>query len=185
MAAWQDCSRATSLSGRSVRLTLFIAIGLWLACLVAPAAAQATKPTARIKPTPQPPSQATIYFVRRQGIVLGSPDILIDGHKVGELATGTYFVLSRPPGQHVVEVLGGFFSVGWQTELDFTAGQTYFLGIGAMETGAAIGTVGLQRLFAGTMGRELPGHGYGSLRFFAIDAEAGRAALANLKDVTH
>jgi hypothetical protein len=166
---------------RFVPRTLVISIGLCLLWPVAPAAAAATTPAVTAKPAPQAPSQATIYFLRPNGIVgLGAPDILIDGQKVGELSPGTYFVVNRPPGHYTIESQGSIFHTSWQSEVDFAAGQIYFLEIGPQTTGAP-GSDLLNMIFTSTSGRQLPGHGLFNYVFYSLDAEHGRAEIAKLK----
>jgi hypothetical protein len=159
---------------------LSIGIGFCLLWAVAPAAAAATKP-AVVAAKPQAPSQATIYFFRPKAIIgLGSPDILIDGQKVGELAPGTYFVVKRPPGHYTLESHGGIFNTGWESEVDFDAGQSYFLMVGPQTNGAP-GNDLLNMLLTGTRGQQLRGHGLFNYVFYALDAEHGRAEVAKLK----
>lgn len=160
---------------------LVVSIGLCLLWPVAPAAAAAAKPAVAAKPTPQAPSQATIYFLRPKGIIgLGSPDILIDGQKVGELAPATYFVVKRPPGHHTLESHGGIFNTGWESEVDFDAGQSYFLMVGPQTNGAP-GNDLLNMLLTGTRGQPLRGHGLFNYIFYALDAEHGSEEVAKLK----
>ena len=173
--------RTTLRRGPFVPRTLVISIGLWLLWLVAPAAAEATAPAVTAKPAPKAPGQATIYFLRPNGIVgVGAPEVLVDGHKVGELSAGTYFVVSRAPGKHTIESQGGLIRTIWQCEVDFAAGQTYFLEMGPQMTGA-IGTDLLTMLLTSAGGQQLPGHGLFNFVFYALDAEHGRAEIAKLK----
>jgi hypothetical protein len=174
-------ARTTLRRGPFVPRTLVISIGLCLLWLVAPAAAEATAPAATAKPAPKAPGQATIYFLRPNGIVgVGAPGVLVDGRKVGELSAGTYFVVSRPPGHHTIESQGGIIRTSWQCEVDFAAGRTYFLEIGPQTTGA-IGTDLLTMLLTSTGGQQLPGHGLFNYVFYSLDAEHGRAEIAKLK----
>lgn len=166
-----------------MRAARTIVTGVWLLGLAAAAAAQATKPAPSAKPTPTIPGHATIYFLRHNG--LGSPDILVDGHKVGELAHDTYFVVSQPPGHHVIEIPGSFLATSWQSELDLAGGQSYFLEIGPVQTGAP-GMDLLTGLLAGTKGRQLPGRWSPNAAYalFSLDNAVGRAEIAKLKQVT-
>jgi hypothetical protein len=166
-----------------VPITPVISIGLCLLWLVAPAAAAATTPEVTAKPPPRAPGQATIYFLRPKGLGgfgMLSPDVLIDGRKVGELSAGTFFVVSRPPGHHTIETHGGILHTSRQSEVDFAAGQTYFFEIGPQESGLLANDL-LAMVLTNTRGREVPGHGLFNYVFYSLDAEQGRAEIAKLK----
>ena len=156
----------------------------WL--ILAATAFAANTPTVPAKPTAPAPSGATIYFVRPNGFVnqaLFTPDILVDDHKVGELAVGTYFTVHQPAGHHAIKLHS--WSQSWQSEIDLAAGQTYFI-----EVGAYADAPGMQLLTAalaggaGLKGNPLPGSGVSSYAFYLLDAGDGRAELGKVKNVT-
>ena len=132
------------------------------------------------------PSSATIYLIRPKGIIpAASFQIKIDDRAIGELPTGAYFVLNQSRGRHTLEIAGGILSTGWQSEIEFNGGQTYFIEIGPHSY--APGTQLLHMVLAGTRGQLLPGRGSPfshAYRFFSLDADHGRAAIAGLTKLT-
>jgi hypothetical protein len=138
------------------------------------------------KPAASAPSNATIYLIRPKGIVpSASFQIKVDDRAIGELPTGTYFVISQPRGHHTLEIGGGILSAGWQSEMELNAGQTYFIEIRPYSD--APGTQLLHMVLTGTGGQLLPGRGSPfshAFRFFLLDAEHGRAAIAGLSKLT-
>jgi hypothetical protein len=128
------------------------------------------------------PSNATIYLIRPKGIIpAASFQIKVDDRAIGALPPGAYFVLSQPRGRHTLEIAGGILGTGWQSEIEFNGGQTYFIEIGPHSY--APGTQLLHMVLAGTSGQLLPGRGSPfshAYRFFSLDAEHGRAAIAGL-----
>lgn len=154
--------------------------------LATPAVAQ-TQSRTLTKQSSGAPGRATIYVIRPTGIMgtgFTSPDIKIDGRKIGELVGGTFLIAGRPAGHHTLEVQGGVLSTSWESEVDLVAGQTYYYEIGPQSNGAP-GSELLAMALAGTSGQRLPGHGLmASYSFLSLDTEHGRAALAGLKNVT-
>ncbi|MFZ0424002.1 MAG: DUF2846 domain-containing protein [Xanthobacteraceae bacterium] len=177
-----------------MRLAGTITIGLcllWFApcALAEPATLAATVTTA---PAAKPPAhaggQATIYFIRPReftAAAFSSLDLIVDGHKIGELPTASYFIARRPPGHHTVamEAGSGIFHSSWQSDPDLGAGQTYFLQIGPRLTGA-IGSDIANMILAGTSVQPLPGTGSMNFVFFSLDAETGHTRITTLKNVT-
>jgi hypothetical protein len=158
-----------------------VAVGACVLYFVTSAAAQ-SPPEAKPKPAPRASGEATVYFLRAEGLGGGAPEILVDGRKVGELSTGSYFVVRRPAGHHVLASQGGLIVTTWQSEVDFAAGQSYFLQLAPRPTGG-IGTDLLVMALAGTRGELLPGHGMFNFGFYSLDAAHGREAIAKLKKI--
>jgi hypothetical protein len=151
---------------------------LWV--LAAGAFAAPTKSSATVQ------SNATIYFLRPMP-VLGwatAPDIKLDGRLVGELSVGSYLVVSAPRGEHRIQVQGGLDG-GYESELQVEAGKSYFIEVGPRGDPAP-GAQLITRVFSGnTLGQPMPGRGFmGAYVFFLLDAEDGRAKLANLRKIT-
>jgi hypothetical protein len=171
-----------------VRLRGIIFIGLCLLWLVPRAWAAPPTPAVAAKPPAHAGGQATIYFIRPREFTMAafsSVDLVVDGRKIGELPTASYFVAKPPPGHHTVamEAGSGIFHTTWQSDPDLGAGQTYFLQIGPRLTGA-VGSDIANMILAGTSLQQLPGQGSMGFVFFSLDAETGRARIANLKNVT-
>jgi hypothetical protein len=165
-----------------------ISLSLSVLWLMAAAAAAQTPSAAPAKPAPHPSGQATIYFIRPNGVVsaiwgrVSSPTIKIDGNKVGELTGGTYIVASRPAGHHTLAI-EGLLATNWESPVDLASGQTYYLEIGPYSD--AIGTQAVNALMTNTQGQRLPGHSWNpSFCFYSLDATHGRAALSGLTNVT-
>ena len=166
---------------RAVRI---ISTGLCLAWLIVAGGASAAPTDAAAKPKPAASGSATIYFLRPTPLLgVGAPDIIIDGHKVGDLPIGTYFVVRRPPGHDIFEIDGGPLSTNWRSEVDIAAGQTYFIEIGPVAD--SIGMLAIQKLMAGTKGRAMPGHSLNPpYCFYSLDEEHGREEIAKLKNTS-
>ncbi len=137
-----------------------VSIGWCLIALIVAAGTSAAQATASApKPTAAKSGAATIYFFRTRGLVPSVTfDINVDGHKVGALAPGTYFVVKRPPGRHTLEFPAGVLRGAWQSDVEVAAGRTYYVAIGPTLTGA-VGVDFLAIVLAGRHGQELPGHG--------------------------
>ena len=151
---------------------------LWVMAVSASAA-----PT---NPSASGQNNGTIYFLRPMP-VLGwatAPDIKLNDRLVGALSVGSYFVVSAPRGQHKIQVQGGLDG-GYESELQVEAGKSYFIEVGPRGDPAP-GTQLITRVFSGnTFGQPMPGRGFmGAYVFFLLDAEGGRAKLANLKKIT-
>jgi Protein of unknown function (DUF2846) len=166
-----------------------ISIGFLLFWPLVTAAAAAPSSGMKAKPPAAAGGHATIYFLRPSGFLnlakfTSPPAISFDGHKIGELPTGAYFIANLAAGHHTLGAKGSFLDGGRDTEIDLTAGQTYFLEIGTRQTGAP-GQDLANMLVSGVRGRELPGHGFlGDIAFYQIDAEHGRAEIATLKKLS-
>jgi Protein of unknown function (DUF2846) len=176
-----------------MRFASVVAVGFCVLSLVAPAAAAtATTPAPKgaAKPAPHPSGRATIYFIRPEGLIpaltraANTPEIFIDGNKVGALKGGCYFSVSEPAGHHSVEARSGLFNIAWKSEMNFDGGKTYFLEVAPLARGA-IGSQLLQRALAGTEGVALPGEGaWAHYHFLLLEVEQGREAIAKLPKAT-
>jgi hypothetical protein len=161
-----------------------MSICLCLVWFTAAGAASAETRDEAAKPKTATSGVATIYFLRPTPIIgVGAPDIIIDGHKVGDLPVGTYFVVRRPPGHDTFEIDGGPLTTNWRSEVDIAAGRTYFIEIGPVAD--SIGTLAIQTLLAGTKGQQMPGHSLNpGYCFYSLDEEHGRAEIAKLKNTS-
>lgn len=128
--------------------------------------------------------RATIYFLRPEGMIApGSPDVELDGRKVGELSAGTYFVVQAAPGHHTLKIPGVFLAGSWESDVILAAGTTQFIEVGTNQTGG-IGMRALTGALAGTTGEQMGGRGFNSSYcFYWLDSEEGRAIVAKLKRV--
>jgi hypothetical protein len=151
--------------------------------LLAAMAASAECGHARVvEQKPSAPPNATLYFLRPAGLYAPlSPTVKINGRVVGELPAGTYFVVSRPPGHYVLEVQGGLFNAGYESDVDLAPGQIYFLEVGTQQT-FGIGFQALTGALSGNRGQQLPGRGFNApFSFFSLNPEHGRAAIATMR----
>lgn len=142
------------------------------------------------KPPVSNSAGVTIYVSRPRELKLISFafPISVDGQKPIELTPGTFFVVTRPAGHRVVHMVGGSILADVYGEFDATAGQAYFVEIGPYSEFDAPGTQLLNSLFtggAGSRGKLLPGRANGTARFYLLNTEQGRAAIDNLRNVTH
>lgn len=158
------------------------ALALGFVAAISPAAAQppANKPATSNRGA----GQATIYFLRPEGLIsMGSPDVELDGRKVGELSPGTYFVVRAPSGPRTIKIPGVFLAGSWEGNITLSPGTTYFIELGANETGA-IGMRLMTRLVSGTSGEQMNGRSFNaSYSFYMLTPEKGRAIIAKLKRV--
>jgi hypothetical protein len=128
------------------------------------------------------PRNATIYFLRPDAFITPSaPDIKVDGMVVGKLAGGTYFLISRPPGHHTIEIKDSFLDGGWESKVEWAPGQTYFIEIGPVQT-YGIAYRALIAMLSNTRGRQMAGSGIlAKFSFFTLDAVQGRDEIAKIK----
>jgi hypothetical protein len=144
------------------------------------------KPAPAVPVAPKP-SGATIYFIRGPGIKgFWVPEVVIDDRKVGDLLPATVLIASRPAGHHTIDIPNHILSGSMHSEIDLTAGQTYYLEFGPYQD--APGMQLIQALLAGGAGARgtlLPGRGIAPYRFYLLDAEKGRELIAKIKNDTH
>lgn len=126
--------------------------------------------------------QGRIYFIRHSSVLsrLGAPDIKVDGKLVGELAVGTYIAADRPPGPHVITVVGAMDSVGCETEIRVQPGISHYFEMGPIVR-TNMDTFNIASM--GVTGRPVPCRNRHNTpyMFYALDATAGAAAVARLK----
>ena len=137
----------------------------------------------KAKPSASAPSNATIYFFRLEGLITPySPDIKVDGRVVGKMPGGTYFVVNRPAGHHTIGIDAGTMDGGWESEVDWASGQTYYIEVGTKQTYGGFAQQALVAMLANTPGKLMPGHGlFAFFSFYALDAERARAEIAKMK----
>lgn len=167
---------------RVASVCMLAALALGAGAARSPAAAQQAVHKRTTSPGAAGP--ATIYFLRPTGIIAPySPDVELDGRKVGELSAGTYFVVKAPSGHHALKIPGIFMAGSWEGDVSLAAGTTYFIELGTNQTGA-IGMRGLTAMLAGTTGIQMSGRGFNAAySFYMLDSEEGRAIVAKLKRV--
>ncbi len=168
-------------------LALFVGLSL-MGLMAATDASAANAGDATAKPKPSGAGGATIYFVRAQGIKgFWVPDIVVDKQKVGALLPASVLVAHRPTGHHTIDIPAfSVLSGSLHSEIDVTAGQTYYLELGPYAD--APGTHLLMALMsagAGARGKMLPGSGGSSWRFYEVDADLGRELIAKAKSAAH
>jgi hypothetical protein len=167
---------------QTLRALLFaLLMGLPAADALAASAREATR-------TASGSGGATIYFVRAPGIKgFWVPDIVVDNQKIGALLPASVLVAHRPTGHHTIDIPAfSILSGSLHSEIDITAGQTYYLELGPYAD--APGTHLLMALMsggAGARGKMLPGSGGSSWRFYEVDAELGRELIGKAKSASH
>jgi hypothetical protein len=146
----------------------------------------AAKPPPATPAAPKP-GGATIYFIRGPGIKgFWVPEVLVDDKKIGDLLPATVLTVSRPAGHHTIDLPNHIVSGSVHSEIDLTAGQTYYLEWGPYQD--APGMQLIQSLLAGGAGARgtlLPGKGLANVRFYLLDAEVGRELIAKIKNAAH
>lgn len=110
--------------------------------------------------------------------------VTLDGAPMGELKTGTFLYLDRPAGRHQLSVEVTAFPGVTRHDFSVVSGRTYFFLVQESERsrqlqGAQIagGLVGLAVVAAATSQADNPG----PVDFVALDAAAGKQAIANLR----
>jgi hypothetical protein len=163
-------------------------LALCFVSLSVESASTQTKPDTTPKLQSHPSGQVTIYIFRPNSIVsaiwgrASSPDIKVNGHKVGELVAGTYLVINRPAGRHILEI-NSSLAGPWQSEVIFAAGQTYYFEIAPRPSGAP-GRDLVNVLVSNIHGQFVPGNGvFAGLSFYSLDGEHGRTEIASLKRI--
>jgi hypothetical protein len=172
---------------RAVCCGLFLGLSISLFAADAHGASGRDKITAKpppAAPAPPKPSGATIYFIRGPGMKgFWVPGVIFDDQKIGELPPDSVFVVSRPTGHHTIDVPGSFLGGNLHSEIDVTAGETFYLEFALYSE--APGTQALMALMsggAGARGKMLPGSGILNMRFYLLDAELGRELIAKIKN---
>jgi len=127
----------------------------------------------------QSSSQARIYFLRETNPfgILNTPNIKINGQKVGELAAGSFFFIDRDPGTYALTVetiAPGRFSA----QITLRPRAVYYVEVAPRPAGVAL------TMAAGLAGQLLDAavsenSGYYSIT--PLDEQTGRAKLAKLK----
>jgi hypothetical protein len=172
---------------RNPQVLRVISVVLCLMGLVPTGAAAEKAREVAAKPAAPAPGGTAIYFIRTKDLrSWWSPEIQIDKHKVGDLASGTYLMVRPPPGHHTVYLPGNLLSGSMTSEMDIAAGQTYFLELGPWNP--APGTQLIQSLILGgpgLRGQMVPGTGLLTVRFYLLDAAKARELMAELKNATH
>jgi hypothetical protein len=180
--------RATKLAMHFTRLCAAMS---WLLYLVSASPHGASAREAIVgKPAVSNSAGVTIYVSRPRELKLISFafPISVDGQKSIDLSPGEFFVAARPAGHRVIHMVGGSILADVYGEFDAAAGHTYFVEIGPYSVSDPPGTQLLNSLFtsgAGSRGKILPGQANGTARFYLLDSEQGRAAINNLRNVTH
>jgi hypothetical protein len=169
---------------------LLLGLSMSLFAADAHGASGSDKTTAKPPPaTPAAPKPggATIYFIRGPGIKgFWVPEVLVDDKKIGDLLPATVLTVSRPAGHHTIDLPNHIVSGSVHSEIDLTAGQTYYLEWGPYQD--APGMQLIQSLLAGGAGARgtlLPGKGLANVRFYVLDAEVGRELIAKIKNAAH
>jgi hypothetical protein len=172
---------------RNPQVLRVISVALCLMCLVpADASAEKAREVAAMPAAPKP-GGATIYFIRGPGIKgFWVPEVLVDDKKIGDLLPATVLTVSRPAGHHTIDLPNHIMSGSVHSEIDLTAGQTYYLEWGPYQD--APGMQLIQALLAGGAGARgtlLPGKGLANVRFYVLDAALGREIIAKIKNAAH
>src|ERR1700722_14808937 len=115
-------------ASRNPQVLRVIFVALCLMCLI-PAGSSAEKAREVVaKPAAPKPGGATIYFIRGPGIKgFWVPEIDVDDKKIGALLPAPVLTVSRPAGHHTIDLPNHIMSGSVHSEIDLTAGQTYYL----------------------------------------------------------
>jgi hypothetical protein len=148
----------------------------------------ATKPQPRSKAAAEAQSRqgarlARLYFLREKGLLATEAGIKIDGQPVGSVSKGFYFFVDKPPGRYRITCVNTL-SADYEAEVQIEGGQTYYFGIGTVQS-AAPGQNLLNQAISGSSGRQLPSSslmsGLAGTAIYQIDAAEGPAIISQLK----
>jgi hypothetical protein len=89
--------------------------------------------------------------------------------------------VSRAAGHHTIDIPNHIMSGSVHSEIDLTAGQTYYLEWGPYQD--APGMQLIQSLLAGGAGAR--GTLLANVRFYRLDAELGRELIAKIRNAAH
>jgi hypothetical protein len=126
-------------------------------------------------------SQARLHFIRQPAILtkIGNADIRIDGKPIGSLTSGTYIVADRQPGPHKISVHGLLDEAGFEAEVNFRPGTSYYFELGPI---IRINMDAFTHAAMGVTGQPVPGRpGPNSyFMFYSLDPATGAASVAKL-----
>jgi hypothetical protein len=127
--------------------------------------------------------QARLYFIRHPSVMAGAgaPPIKVDGKLVGELGAGSYFVVDRPAGAHKITVMDVRDQVSCESDITVQPGMSHYFELGLQ---AHTNIEGFAATSWGTTGSPVPCR-YSELprmMFYSLDAAAGAAVVAKLKE---
>ena len=165
-------------------LFVFAQFGVWVS---ASEAAAGPKPRSKAAAEPQSKQHGTqlarLYFLREKGLWATEAGIKIDGQPVGSVSKGFYFSVDRPPGRYTITCVNQL-STDYEAEVQIEGGQTYYFGIGVLQTGAP-GQNLLNQAVAGSSGRQLPStslkSAFSGTALYQIDTAEGPAVISQLK----
>jgi Protein of unknown function (DUF2846) len=165
-------------------LFVFAQFGGWVSVSEAAAKPQSrSKAAAEAQSKQQGARLARLYFLREKGLLATEAGIKIDGQSVGSVSKGFYFSVDRPPGRYRITCVNTL-SADYEVEVQIEGGQTYYFGIGTVQT-AAPGQNLLNQAVSGSSGRQLPSaslmSGLAGTAIYQIDAAEGPAVISQLK----
>ena len=136
---------------------------------------------------PKDPRQARLYFIRPAGWMgqLGTVNFKLNGSEIGGIKHGSYLFVDRPPGAYTIEVVPPFeFVNNFRTDVEVTAGNTYFYAITLQGSTVATGTmfVRLDQENPGTPMKPKDGTGLENFRLNTMDAATGALEIAKLSN---
>ena len=165
-------------------LFVFAQFGGWVSVSEA-----AAGPHPRSKATAGPQSKqlgarlAHLYFLREKGLWATEAGIKIDGQPVGSVSKGFYFSVDRPPGRHTITCVNQL-SADYDAEVQVEGGQTYYFGIGVIQSGAP-GYDLINQAVSGSSGRQLPAtsvkSAFSGTALYQLDPVEGPAVISQLK----
>jgi hypothetical protein len=164
-------------------LFVFAQFGGWVSVSEA-AAGRQPRSKAAVEPQSrqQGPRLARLYFLREKGLLVTEAGIKIDGQPVGSVSKGFYFFVDKPPGRYRISCVNPL-SMDYEVEVQIEGGQTYYFGIGILDTGHNL----LALSISGSSGRQLPSTSpltsaaFSGTALYQIDAAEGPAVISQLK----
>jgi hypothetical protein len=147
-------------------------------------AAAGPKPRSKAAAEPQSKQKlARFYFLREKGTIATEAGIKIDGQTVGSVSKGFYFSVDRPPGRHTITCVNQL-SADYDAEVQVEGGQTYYFGIGVIQSGAP-GYDLINQAVSGSSGRQLPAtsvkSAFSGTALYQLDPVEGPAVISQLK----
>ena len=166
------------------RLCLAIT-AIFLACGLA---ACATVSTTALEPQSKQRDArlARLYFIwpRRPMFRTATFDIKVDGQVVGKIAPDSYFFVDRQPGTYALKVEPPFDWTYFETDVQVTAGGTYYYAINVKPAYAPITGVGVMKISHPQIGSPMPpkerGMSFATYKLNSLDPATAAAEMAKL-----
>jgi Protein of unknown function (DUF2846) len=129
---------------------------------------------------------ARLYFIWPRSAMFRTAtfDIKVDGQVVGKIAPDSYFFIDRQPATYTLKVEPPFDWTYFETDVQVTAGGTYYYAINVKPAYAPITGVGVMKISHPQIGTPMPpkerGMGFATYKLNSLDPATAAAEMAKL-----